>query len=191
MLWLFVVIIVSVAVSLLRGGKLSNLSEIYARGWWLLFAGLGMQQVANYISTDQRNLAVRLVLLSFIPLLIVVLLNQRLPGMWIVGIGILMNFTVIALNNGMPVLFEAFELAGGNSSALHLDAKHVALDGASRLPFLADIIPMPGSVISLGDVLLAAGLGVFVEDQLRQPIRLFRHRVQGLPGSAADKRGEV
>lgn len=191
MLWLFAVIGVSVAVSLLRGGKLSNISEIYARGWWLLLVGLGMQQVANYISTDQRGLAIGLVLSSYLPLLIVVLLNQRLPGMWIVGVGILMNFTVIALNNGMPVLPEAFELAGGNLANLQLDAKHVTLDGATYLPFLADIIPMPGSVISLGDVLLAVGLGVFVEDQLRQPLPLFRHRVQGQPGSAADKRGQV
>jgi hypothetical protein len=191
MLWLFAVIGVSVAVSLLRGGKLSNISEIYARGWWLLLVGLGMQQLANYISTDQRGLAVGLVLSSYVPLLLVMLLNQRLPGMWIVGVGILMNLTVIALNNGMPVLPEAFELAGGNSGSLLLDAKHVILDSTSRLPFLADIIPMPGSVISLGDVLLAVGLGIFVEDQLRQPLPLFRHRVQGQAGSAADERGQV
>ena len=189
MLWLFVVIVFSVAVSLLRGGKLSNLAEIYARGWWLLFIGLGMQTAANFIQTDQRDIAVGLVLLSYIPLIGVVALNQRLPGMWIAGVGILMNFTVIALNNGMPVLPEAFELAGGNADSLVLDAKHVILDGQSSVPFLADIIPMPGSVISMGDVLLAVGLGVFVEDQLQQPLRLFRHRVQGLPGSAADERG--
>ena len=189
MLWLFAVLGISVGVSLLRGGKLSNISEIYARGWWLLFVGLGMQTAANFVNTDQREIAVWLVLLSYIPLLIVILVNQRLPGMWIAGVGILMNFTVIALNNGMPVLPEAFELAGGNPENLTLDAKHVILDGTSRLPFLADIIPMPGSVISMGDVLLAVGLGVFVEDQLQQPLRLFRHRVQGLPGSAADERG--
>jgi hypothetical protein len=189
MLWLFVVIAVAVAVSLMRGGKLSNLAEIYARGWWLLFVGLGMQTAANFVSTDERELAVWLVLASYAPLLAVVALNQRLPGMWIAGIGILMNFTVIALNNGMPVLPEAFELAGGSLSNLTLDAKHVILDAESRAPFLADIIPMPGSVISMGDVLLAVGLGVFVEDQLQQPLRLFRHRVQGLPGSAAKDRG--
>jgi hypothetical protein len=132
-----------------------------------------------------------LVLASYVPLLLVVLINQRLPGMWIVGVGILMNLTVIALNNGMPVLPEAFVLAGGEIGNLQLDAKHVLLDHSSRLPFLGDIIPMPGSVISMGDVLLAVGLGVFVEDQLRQPLRLFRRGAQGIPGSAADRRGEV
>lgn len=190
MTWLFAVIAVSIAVSLLRGGKLSNFTEIYARGWWLLFVGFGMQIAANYVPASNRDLAVWLVLLSYLPLLIVVALNQRMPGMWITGVGILMNFTVIALNNGMPVLPEAIELAGGDPG-MALDAKHVVLDGTARLPFLADIIPMPGSVISLGDVLLAVGLGVFIEDQLQQPLRLFRHRVQGIPGSAADRRGQV
>ncbi len=187
MAWMFVVIAVSIAVSLTRGGKLSNLSEIYARGWWLLFLGFGMQTAATLVNTDNRELAVWLVLLSYLPLLTVVALNQRMPGMWISGVGILMNFTVIALNNGMPILPEAFELAGGTIANLTLDAKHVILDGTSHVPFLADIIPMPGSVISLGDVLLAVGLGVFIEDQLQQPLRLFKHRVQGLPGSAAGK----
>jgi hypothetical protein len=37
----------------------------------------------------------------------------------------------------------------------------------------------------MGDVFLAIGLGAFIEDQMQQPLRLFRHRVQGLPGSAA------
>ncbi len=189
MTWLLAVIAVSVAVSLLRGGKISNFTEIYARGWWLLFVGFGMQIAANWVPAANRDLAVWLVLLSYLPLLTVVALNQRRPGRWITGIGILMNFTVSALNNGMPVLAEAIELAGGDPG-MALDAKHVVLDGASRVPFLADIIPMPGSVISLGDVLLAVGLGVFIEDQLQQPLRLFRHRVQGLPGSAADRGGQ-
>ena len=189
MTWLIAVIAVSIGVSLLRGGKLSNFTEIYARGWWLLFVGFGMQIAANYVPASNSDLAVGLVLLSYIPLLGVVALNQRMPGMWITGIGILMNFTVIALNRGMPVLPEAIELAGGDPG-MTLDAKHVVLDGMSRLPFLGDIIPMPGSVISLGDVLLAIGLGVFIEDQLQQPLRLFRHRVQGIPGSAADDRGQ-
>jgi len=190
MTWLFSVIAVSIVVSLFRGGRLSNISEIHARGWWLLFLGFGMQITANFVPGDNRELAVWLLLLSYLPLLVVVVVNQRMPGMWISGIGVLMNFTVIALNNGMPVLPQAIELAGGNA-AMALDAKHVLLDGSSHLPFLADIIPLPRSVISLGDVLLAVGIGVFVEDQLHQPLRLFRHRVQGLPGSAGDPRGEA
>ncbi len=184
MTWLVAVLVVSVVVSLLRGGKLSNLPDIYARGWWLLFIGFGMQVVANEV--DSARAAVVLLLASYVILLVMVWLNREQAGMWIAAIGLLMNLTVISLNNGMPVMPEAVRLAGGSSDLL-LGAKHVVLDQSSRLPFLADVIPLPGSVISLGDVFLAVGLGAFIEDQLKQPLRLFRHRVPGVPGSAAER----
>ncbi len=143
-----------------------------------------MQIVANLV--DDARVAVTLLLTSFVVLLIMVWMNRSEPGMWIAAVGLLMNFIVISLNDGMPVLEEAIRLAGGSPDVV-FDAKHVALNDATRLPFLADVIPMPGSVISLGDVFLAVGLGVFIEDQLKQPLRLFRHRVQGVPGSAAER----
>lgn len=184
MTWLVAVLVVSVLVSVLRGGRLSNLPDIYARAWWLLFIGFGMQIVANAV--DSSRVAISLLLISYVILLVMVWMNRSEAGMWIAGIGLLMNFTVITLNNGMPVMLDAITLAGG-APDLAFGAKHVILDQSSRLPFLADVIPLPGSVISLGDVFLAVGLGVFIEDQLKQPLRLFRHRVQGVPGSAADQ----
>jgi len=183
MLWILLVIGIAVIVGLLRGGKLRNLTEISVSGWWLLLVGFGMQLAAVLIPSSRQSLAVTLVLVSYLPLLLFVVLNRNSAGMWVAGIGILMNFTVIALNGGMPVLPEAVVLAGG-SPDLVLGAKHVVLDEATRLPFLADIIPLPRNVISLGDVFLAIGIGVFLEDQLRKPVRLFSKKVQGVPGSA-------
>jgi len=188
MLFLVIVLAVSVVVSLFRGGKLANIPDIHARGWWLLILGFGLQMVGNLLAEDQHSLAVTLVLISYAPLLAVAMLNRNSPGMWIAGVGVLMNFIVIAANSGMPVLPEAVELAGGDASSIGaMSAKHVLLDSSSHFPFLADIIPLPGSVISLGDVFFAIGMGVFIEDQLQQPLRLFRHRVQGIPGSAAER----
>lgn len=183
MLWILLVIGISVVIGLLRGGKLRNLTEIRVTAWWLLLLGFGMQLAANLIPPSRQPVAVTLVLVSYLPLLLFVWLNRNAAGMWVAGLGILMNFTVIALNGGMPVLPEAVELAGG-SPDLVVGAKHVVLDDATRLPFLADIIPLPRSVVSLGDVFLAIGVGVFLEDQLRQPVRLFSKKVQGVPGSA-------
>ncbi|NND02342.1 MAG: DUF5317 domain-containing protein [Acidimicrobiia bacterium] len=183
MTWLIAVLVVSVVVSVMRGGKLSNLPDIYARGWPLLFVGFGMQIVANFV--ENSSVAVALFLTSYVVLLGTIWLNRSEPGMWIAGIGLLMNLLVISLNNGMPVMEESIRLAGGGADIV-FGAKHVPLVDSSRLPFLADVIPLPGSVISLGDVFLAVGLGVFIEDQLKQPLRLFRHRVPGMPGSAAD-----
>ena len=183
---MLLVLVIAVLVGLARGGKLSNLTEIGARAWWLLFIGFGIQLIATFLPRSSHDLAVGLILASYVPLLLFVWLNRQLAGLWVAGIGILMNFTVIAANGGMPVMLEAVKLAGG-SADVALGAKHVFLTEQTRLAFLADVIPLPSSVISMGDVFLAIGVGVFLEDQIRRPVRLFAHRVEGAPGSAADR----
>ncbi len=196
LLILGVLLLVAFAVSLLRGGKLRNLASIELRLWWLLPAALVLQTIAQLLPSDRSwssTVAVILLLSSFPLMLILAWANRYKAGIWIAGIGVLLNFTVIALNGGMPILPEAVEIAGGQadfaagvqSGEIELDAKHVLLDESSRVPFLADVIPMPGSVVSLGDVLLVVGLGVFLEEQLRRPPRLFQHGLKGEPGSAA------
>jgi hypothetical protein len=133
-----------------------------------------------------------MVLFSFVLLMILVALNRSKPGMWIAGLGVLMNFIVIAANGGMPVLAGAAEVASGFTvSNLDLSGtfKHVPLDETSRLAFFADVIPLRfagiGEVISLGDILLALGLGVFLEHELRRPRRYFKRGAQAEPGSAS------
>jgi hypothetical protein len=179
------VILLAIVVGYVRGGKLRNLTEIRVTLWWLLPLGFITLTFSELIPEDMTEFANILVLVSYLPLLLFVWLNRDLTGIWIAGLGILMNFTVIALNGGMPVLEEAAYIAG-NTGELILDAKHVLLTESTRLPFLADVIPLPNAVLSLGDVLLAIGVAAFIEDQMRQPLSLFAHRVQGIPGSASE-----
>ncbi|MDA2978173.1 MAG: DUF5317 domain-containing protein [Actinomycetota bacterium] len=185
MLWMLLVLVLSVAVGFLRGGRLRNLTEIRVTSWWLLPLAFLTLTASSFTPAGQDDLAVALVLVSYLPLLLFVWLNRDLTGIWIGGLGVLMNFTVIALNGGMPVLLAAAEIAG-HDGELMLDAKHVLLDQSTRLPFLADVLPLPNTVLSLGDVMLAIGVGAFLEDQMRKPLTLFAHRVQGIPGSASD-----
>ena len=90
-------------------------------------------------------------------------------------------------------LWEAALAAGGYLEGLTLEGsyKHVALDAGTYLSFLADVIPVRlfglGNVISLGDVLLAVGLGAFLEDELRQPVRWFKHGQRTEGGSASGR----
>jgi Family of unknown function (DUF5317) len=185
MSWLLLALVVAAIVSVLRGGKFSNVAEIRVRAWWLLVVGLAMQLAGNFLSDNQAALAVGLVLTSYALLLVVVIVNRNAAGLWIAGFGVLMNLLVIALNGAMPVLSEAIKIAGGNAG-LAFDAKHELLDATTKLPFLGDVIPIPGSVISLGDVFLSIGLAVFVEDQLRTPPALFSRGARAVPGSAAE-----
>jgi hypothetical protein len=184
MTWLLAVLVVSVVVGVARGGKLANAAEIHANGWVLLFVAFAIQIGALFLPDRARGLATSLILASYAALLAAVWLNRDHPGALLAGIGISMNFVVIALNGGMPVSVEAITLAGG-AVDLPLDAKHVLLTADSSLPFMADVIPLPGEVISIGDVLLGVGIGVFIEFQMRRPRPLFRNASRTEPGSAA------
>ena len=193
MLWLALVLFLALAIALLRGGRLINLADIELRWWWLLVIALALQAGTNLLpDADWATTAgVTMVLSSFGLLMVLVVLNRESSGMWLAGLGVLMNFTVIALNGGMPVLAEAAEVASGfavSEPDLSGSFKYVPLDDSSRLTFLADVIPLRlvsiGQVISLGDVFLAVGLGRFLEHELRRPRRWFRKGASAQAGSA-------
>ncbi|HSF85337.1 MAG TPA: DUF5317 domain-containing protein [Acidimicrobiia bacterium] len=185
MAWVLFVLIISAFVGVVRGGRLQHLLDVETRAWWLLVIGFGLQIIAAQLPEENSSLAVGLLLVSYVSILGMVAINRMAPGMWIAGIGLLMNFTVIALNGGMPVLPASVEIAGGSADPV-LSGKHVLLDDSTRLPFLGDLIPLPATVISMGDVFLAIGLGVFLEAMTRRRPRLFRHGVHGEGGSALE-----
>jgi hypothetical protein len=194
MLWLAIVLFIALAMAVLRGGRLSNLGDIELRYWWLLLVALGLQVATTWLpdSSWAEGLGLAMVLISYVLLMGLVLINRSRPGMWLAGLGVLMNFTVIAINGGMPVLAEAAEVASGftiTAPDLSGSYKHVILDSSSLLTAFADVIPMRiagiGQVISLGDVFLAVGLGRFLEHELRRPRRYFKRGAHAQPGSAS------
>jgi len=196
MVWLSLVLSVSIGFALLRGGRLLHLADIHLKLWWLLLIGFAMQFSTVFLPDDTDwafRTGVALILTSYIPLIAVVIVNRERTGMLLTGLGIVMNFTVIALNGGMPVLGEAAQVAGDFQSnvAILNDHKHVLLDHTSRLTFLADVIPLRafgvGQVLSVGDVFLAVGLGAFLEAELRRPIHWFKHGAAGQAGSASGR----
>ena len=193
MLWLAIVLFLALTIAILRGGRLINLGDIELKSWWLLLVSLGLQLGTQWLpdETWSETVGVIMVLVSFVLLMILVTFNRAKAGMWIAGIGVLMNFTVIAINGGMPVLAGAAEVASGFTVAepdISGSFKHVLLDETSRLTFFADVIPLRlvgiGEVVSLGDIFLALGLGVFLEHELRRPRRWFKHGASAQPGSA-------
>ncbi len=195
MLWLALVLFFALAIAMLRGGRISNLADIRLKLWWLLPLAFAMQAGAEYLPDADwaKTAGVALVLSSYLPLLTLVIANRERTGMWLAGLGVLMNFSVIVMNGGMPVLGEAVEVAAGFRSGAMLaeSIKHIPLGPGARLPFLADVIPIPffgrGQVISLGDVFLAVGLGQFLESELRRPVRWFKRGVRVRGGSASPR----
>lgn len=193
MLWLAIVLFFALAISMLRGGRLVNLGDIELRAWWLLVIAFGLQAGTSLLPDESWSDTAGLVMIlgSFLLLMVLVVLNRASPGMWIAGLGVLMNFTVIAVNGGMPVLAGAAEVASGfavSEPDVSGSYKHIPLDEDSQLTFLADVIPLRlaniGEVISLGDIFLALGLGAFLEHELRRPRRWFKRGAHAQAGSA-------
>jgi hypothetical protein len=92
-------------------------------------------------------------------IVVFLVLNRHLPGMLLAGLGLAMNVVVIFTNGAMPVSLVAADIAGVETS-LTEGIGHEPMTSGTVLPWLGDVIPLPGLgvVISAGDVVLAAGL---------------------------------
>ena len=95
----------------------------------------------------------------------------------IVAVGVALNAAVIGANGGyMPVRVADMQRAGFSGVAARLEAqghfqKSTVLDQDSRLPFLADVIHVrlpngPDRLISVGDLFIAAGTFLFIQEAL-------------------------
>jgi hypothetical protein len=158
------VLLIAVAVSYVRGGRLQRLVHAPLRWSWLLLAGLLLQvavdaAVGRGLLEDASLAGWSLLFLSQLLVLTWVLRNRHLPGMLLVGLGLLLNMVVVAANGAMPVDPDAIMALGGDPAALE-PGKHTLLTEETRLPWLADVWALPPlrSIISVGDVVLAAGL---------------------------------
>lgn len=169
------VLVAALVLSLVTGGTLSRLKSEQLRGESLLLVLLPLQVVWPAVS---RRLGLGCGLSMIVWLLMMGVLAFVLffnaPRRWMLafaGLGIAMNVLVIGFNGAMPVSVRAASEIGGTRSEIHasLDSAclHEALDEDTRLPFLADVIAVPGptwqrGVVSLGDSLLVLGLGAWV-----------------------------
>ncbi len=151
-----------ILVSYLRGGRLGRIAEADLRWSSLLFVGLflqlGVDRAAGsgWLGDGEGYVAL---LVSQVLVLVWVAVNWWRPGMLLVLLGLLMNALVIGANGAMPVSADAIA-AIGLPGAQVPPGKHVLLTEATRLPFLADVFPLPPmrTIISAGDIVLAAGL---------------------------------
>jgi Family of unknown function (DUF5317) len=164
---LLAVVVISVFLGYVLGGRLHRLEALRPRWWGLVILGLGIQFIPLPKGDVGTDLVVRTAVLSLSYTLLVAfaLVNVRMPGMFLVVIGLACNFAVIAVNGGMPASAEALIDSGQEDVLVYLREegfdKHHLLTDEDELTFLADIIPVPqpiGQAISVGDVFVYVGL---------------------------------
>jgi len=181
--------VIGILIGWLRGGRIKYLGTQPIRLVLLAFLAY-LLQVGLYFATGQEmhfitSQVMPLHLFSYFLLFIFIFVNRRLPGMVIMGMGLFLNFVVIAANGGgVPVSAQnisqsLMELQPSASWALHS-----LMTGETKLAFLADIISLPFNPvrkISIGDVILSIGLIYFLQQgmQARRDYKFtsFRYRI--------------
>ena len=156
-------------VGRLRGGRLRHLGDAPLRATWLAVVAAGAQFA--FALAPSPTAGVVLTGISQAGLLTFLWCNRFLAGALLVAVGSLLNSIVIAVNGAMPVSRDAM-LAISRHPAEVVAGRHRLLTESDPLPWLADVIPLPllHTVVSVGDVVLAAGIGLLVTD-LMQPRR--------------------
>lgn len=166
----------AVAVSLARGGRLSNAGDADLRWLILLPIGVALQALLDGLALrdaiDGPSI-VALLLVSEALVLAFCVVNWYRSGMVLVGLGFLLNATVILANRGMPVSPDALRRLGADPATLPVVGKHRLMTDATHLPALADVIPIPPlpMILSVGDLVLVAGIFLLTHDVLTSPQR--------------------
>lgn len=163
---LLVVVVAALALGRLAGGRFARLGELRTRQGWLaliaLAAEIGAAAAKGGVWTELLTVTTALCVGAFL------VRNRRLPGLALVSIGLAANAVVIGANGVMPVSLYAAARAGVGVAGLAAgsDARHQVATTQTRFAALGDVVPVAlpvrPEVASPGDLLVAAGLGLFV-----------------------------
>jgi hypothetical protein len=179
---LILAIVVSMSIGVMTGGKVSNLARTKFRYLPLLILALMVQILIFSELLGREPIIHRIGPYIHIATLAtsfgVMVMNRHIPGMKIIMIGAGLNLLVITANGGfMPISESALRIAGQEEEMLHHTPRHDSEDyllpnsrlsaGKANLLFLGDAIPFPegwpiATVVSIGDLILAAGAGTAV-----------------------------
>lgn len=141
---------------------------------WLILVATLPQILAFFLPAIREripNQCIPFILIgSQLILLVFVWLNRDIPGMWVMGLGLLLNLVVISLNGGwMPITPETLESQDAPDGSWQIGSRHgyskdiVLTREATRLWLLSDILTLPQWIpyhvaFSIGDVVIALGV---------------------------------
>lgn len=167
-MFLLISVILGLAIGFAMKGSLHKLENL--KGLWFTIAALVVTPVLGLMPEIPLVAKAILISFSYMCILLFAFANRKYPlPAALMGVGALANYVVIAANSfRMPVSPKALEFYAGMTAQAVLEKRadyFVATDGA-RLLFLGDVINIPipvvGGFISVGDIVLSAGLLLIV-----------------------------
>jgi len=178
-----IAIVVGAVVGLATGGRVAQLGSAHLRAIPLLVVGAVVQAlVLGRVITGGVDVVVVLLLGAYAALAAFAVANLGQAGMGVIVAGIVLNAIPIALNGGMPVEATAIVRARiakpDELPLLDFGAKrHLAASG-DELRILDDRYPewVTHHVLSIGDLVIAVGVGAVTDGLLHPPTRRRRSR---------------
>jgi hypothetical protein len=171
------VITIAILFSLITGGKLTNLGRLNFRYVYLVIAAFIIQAGIDYWTAGNRmGDYPYLHLVSYFILFFVLFQNRRLPGIYLIATGTLLNFLVITFNGGqMPVSPDTLPPDLIQALATGHGGTHNLLNENTRMKYLADIFYIvyfnQKQLISIGDIIIDMGAFVLVFMGMRRVCR--------------------
>jgi len=190
-------------VGALAGGGLPRLTTLRLKWAWALLPALGLRAAAMLLkqSDPDTTLPLGFAFVGAYTLIFAWLwANWRVPGLGVAAIGIGLNTLAVLLNSGqMPIWSAAFHAAGFTPGDLARDPFHFLLTTTTTADFVArggifgDVVPIPfeplRDVVSIGDLLLALGIGWVIVYAMTRPDAYRRGALFGGPRPAEPFRG--
>lgn len=173
-------VVVAAGVGYLGHGRLKYLLNVRLPAWLLIlvWTALGLQLSLLLVrAPEYERVRFVLIVMSYTIAAVVLVVSAAvayrehfgtlvLSGMITAAAGWILNFVVIAANQGMPVSRGAVESVGRDPASIETGPflKHITIDPDTRLQMFADRIPLEPLklVVSAGNLLLAVGIGLFI-----------------------------
>ncbi len=173
---LVILALASVVTVPLAGGNLMRLLDLELRYVWVVLTAITIQLgITTIFPTGDHGLYSALHVLTYGMAALFLIANRTVAGLWILALGGALNLIVISANHGvMPASLTAIATAG--IPATQDGFANSAVLAQPRLSALGDVIGIPGpwplgNVLSVGDLLIFAGLLVLLHRACSQPQR--------------------
>jgi Family of unknown function (DUF5317) len=168
--------LLAVGVGLLFGGRVAGIGSLRLQHREVLALALVVQVTAWVLGTVSAVGYALGVTVAALAAGIFCARNLAVPGVPLMTLGLALNFLVVAANGAMPVSLAAAQRAGLDVAGLLAGAspRHEVVTDETVFSWLGDVVPVAlpwrPEVVSIGDVLLAAGLALLIVIAMRTAV---------------------
>lgn len=175
------ILIIGILIGGFQSGRLSNITDMNIRGWYLILLSLILSLMPVFLSGIEAlaNIQVYILFISMILILCVVILNLDKKGVWLILIGGLFNIGIMVFNSfQMPVMMNGLETAGLTALTDGITdgsiVNYVASEASGIMIAFTKFIPVPKpyplpKILSIGDVLMSIGLLLMIVGEMKRP----------------------